>query len=296
MHGRCGLASPPLAAVALVLGLMWPASAWAPPPAEPAGCPSTATNPGFEGLGLRSYPNFNRDQWLAEGPGLAPVTLNSRLPAAVSPNNGVVFPGTSVRVSYETKKVPRSNLTVGIKLALLDAAGRVRRIVARNAESVESRGGELAVRFPRRKLGRFSLAVFAVAAGHSLLPRFKNRYVTAWPLLDPRLALGKDSYAQGEVIRGRLSNFGSVPFLYGVDYSIDRLEPGGWTPVPFDGVFPAIGYSLAGGSSGSCQQIVLPPDLTPGHYRIKKGVIAEPIQAPVRGRDAEAAGEFDLLP
>ena len=95
---------------------------------------------------------------------MATVKLKSKLPDAVSPNNGVVFPGTRVRVAYSTRKVPRVNLNIGIKLARVDPAGHVRQIVSRDVKGIESRRGELAVRFPPKELGRFTLAVFTVAA------------------------------------------------------------------------------------------------------------------------------------
>jgi hypothetical protein len=105
-----------------------------------------------------------------------------------------------------------------------------------------------------------------------------------------RMRVVKSPLSPGADLFARLENIGTLPVTYGFDYGLDVFDGTQWQehPSPPDRFF-GVGFSMAGRSVHTCKQLVLPLDLAPGHYRLRKGVTT------IGGRDIELSDDFFVV-
>jgi hypothetical protein len=90
-----------------------------------------------------------------------------------------------------------------------------------------------------------------------------------------QLAISKKrvSPSGGSPLMVRLENGGPKTFSYSLAYRLDHFEGRAWTRVP-TGPFLLPKLTLAGESTGQCQEVPLTRKVSPGWYRVSKSVRA----------------------
>ena len=188
-------------------------------------------------------------------------------------------------------------------LVQVDWRGRVKEVVTRSRRHLATvsrrRGG--GVRFPVGEapaVYRLTV-VFRTEAGRKLGGYgFYFRVVS--PTQNARLSLNTDSYRPGNMVFGRIENFGTASVLYGAPYAIERQEGSAWTEAPESprGPWILIGYITGPGLAAEhCSGFWVPPGMPLGRYRMVKE-LSFMTRLPIEGRppSTPVAAEFDIVP
>jgi Big-like domain-containing protein len=134
----------------------------------------------------------------------------------------------------------------------------------------------------------YRTTILLSGASEQRLGRYSFYTRVARPIFAARLSLNAATYRPENTVFFRVENLGTLSVAYGVPYSIERLEPGGWIEAPEspDGpwILPIL-MSLPG-FSGPCAGFWIPPTMPAGHYRVVK---------PIGIRDeTNLTAEFDI--
>lgn len=121
-------------------------------------------------------------------------------------------------------------------------------------------------------------------------------YHRAEPLhYETRLGLNAASYRPGQTVFGRVENLGTGSVFFGASYSIQRREGSRWVRVPESPrrfIKPL--YSLGAGAAGRCHDFWIPPTMSPGRYRMAKGITFG--EYTPDAASAQLTAEFDIVP
>lgn len=113
---------------------------------------------------------------------------------------------------------------------------------------------------------------------------------------DPAVALelaSGDRCVEGRRLRAIVENRGDSPITYGTSYRLERLEEGKWVPVELDLAFALVAIVLEP-ERRKAEELLLPPDLEPGRYRVSKSFTpAGGAHAP-EGPPTTARAEFTI--
>lgn len=107
------------------------------------------------------------------------------------------------------------------------------------------------------------------------------------PKFAARLSADLDSLRAGESLTFRIENFGTERVSYSPSFSLEYLRGSTWVEQPLDVRWPRIILTAAPGEAGGCQTFLVPPETSPGRYRISKSL---------RGRGRSLTAEFDVVP
>jgi Bacterial Ig-like domain len=113
-----------------------------------------------------------------------------------------------------------------------------------------------------------------------------------------RLGLNATSYRPGDVVFGRVENFGTETAFYGVPYAIERFDGSAWAIAPESPRGPSILLLLnspPGQTGDQCSTFPIPPTMPPGRYRMSKDVgYGVPFARDLH--EATLTAEFELTP
>jgi hypothetical protein len=104
----------------------------------------------------------------------------------------------------------------------------------------------------------------------------------------PRLALNTRSLRPGQMVFGRVENFGTTSISYGAPYSIERWDGSTWITAPESprGPWKRLLYVTRSGGTGACSTFQIPDTMQPGTYRMVK-----PIRS---GTDGPLMARFEI--
>jgi hypothetical protein len=90
--------------------------------------------------------------------------------------------------------------------------------------------------------------------------------------LEVRIRTSPQPVEVGHRLRFRLENPGTQGISFGVNWSVDELSEGRWSPAPFGpkGPWTEQLLSLPPGARWSWQRLTIPETATPGLYRVRK--------------------------
>jgi hypothetical protein len=110
-----------------------------------------------------------------------------------------------------------------------------------------------------------------------------------------KLVLGPRIPVPGDVVYLQLVNTGTLHISYGEPFLIEEYSSSGWEPTAVElGPWHRILFNLAGGLAGRCQQFVVPSELAPGQYRLRKD-IANPKMSVTAGFEVPPAGASRIV-
>lgn len=107
------------------------------------------------------------------------------------------------------------------------------------------------------------------------------------PKFAARLGVDQNSLQAGESLTFRVENLGTERVSYPPEFSFESLQGGTWINQPLDVRWPRIILAAGPGEAGRCQTFLVPPETSPGRYRITK---------PLRGSGRTLTVEFDVKP
>lgn len=130
----------------------------------------------------------------------------------------------------------------------------------------------------------------ALKHAHVVKARYRQYFRVVPRRVDVRLALSGVDFQSGDRLTWRLENLGTVSFIYGVDYRIERFEGSRWVIDPMSpSAFPAVGFYGGPGIGSSCQSVILSEAMAPGRYRVSKTA-----SSPVSARERRVSSEFKI--
>jgi hypothetical protein len=167
-------------------------------------------------------------------------------------------------VQGQVVRIDRRDMTSKIVLSRIERYTSVSRI-----QRVGMWLGEL------RVPGFYRVAVtFSRLSDGVVLGRYEEYARVVKPTTHVRLTPAVQQVSAGEKIDFRIENFGTRPVGAGEEFKLEGFANGGWV---FSAASPrgpwleALGL-LRSGEAGMCQSFEVPPDLSPGRYRISKRI------------------------
>lgn len=203
----------------------------------------------------------------------------------------------NVSVAYP-RSTEHNDWVVTVKLASVDRQGDVEQLIGSFQRPIGEEGSPSSQYFSfhlaaRPRIYRVQLTVRDRKGG--ILGRF-GKYIRVLPAVpDTEFLLSAATYHRGEVVLGRVENYGTTWVSYGVEYRIERFDGEAWLPAPEspkEFIQPEIGTGP--GTAGICLEFPIPPTLPSGHYRMVKefgtgGRFGQP-------KHLVFAPEFDVIP
>jgi hypothetical protein len=185
------------------------------------------------------------------------------------------------------------NWSVVLRLVQVNGSGRPLKQVSRHKSRIgtvsQAAFNALTLRsvLPHQEgLYRLTL-VFKSQNGH-LLGRYGQYLRILKPKVSAKLLIGPQMPNIGDIVYLQLVNTGTSHISYGEPFSIEEYSQSAWRPTEVElGPWHRILLGLDGGMAGRCQQFVLPDELAPGHYRLRKDVATSSISV---------TAAFEVLP
>lgn len=177
--------------------------------------------------------------------------------------------------NYNHPAHPTWKLTV--TLSRIDWRGRSRETVGLKTISVTSisRDSEPSADFDvAAKPAAYRLTLVALTPSGRKLGRYGSYFRVVPITRKAQLGLNDTTYRPGQTVFARVENNGTMDVSYGVPYSIERLDGSTWVTAPESPKGPWILPLLISppGGTGRCNGFWIPPTMSPGQYRVAKGV------------------------
>ncbi len=169
----------------------------------------------------------------------------------------------------------RLGWTVTFVIQRISSSGRTLRTVGRkrirfSPDTAWRRPIHFGFAIPKGRRGVYRSSLTIDRARHS--PITFSEYTRVLPVrVDVALRLSAPSYLPGDSLAARLENHGTTWVTYGPGIYLEMWDGARWKPEDEEGkTFPPVGISIAPGSFGACERLLLPADLPAGRYRIEK--------------------------